>query len=73
MGDVKWVTDINKVCNKWWWSKKRQQRTEEKNLMCVICSSYYRINCTIVINIGCSFKFSVKVGVEESIVNAPLV
>jgi hypothetical protein len=24
-------------------------------------------------NIGCSFKFPVKVGVEESIVNAPLV
>jgi hypothetical protein len=24
-------------------------------------------------NIGCSFKFILKVGVEESIVNAPLV
>jgi hypothetical protein len=25
------------------------------------------------LNIGCSFKFILKVGVEESIVNAPLI
>jgi hypothetical protein len=56
--------------------QKKDNKEPKKKILCVItiCSSYYRINwTTIVINIGCSIKFSVKVGVEESIVNAPFV
>jgi hypothetical protein len=36
-------------------------------------SRTYIKSCLKGINIGCSIKFILKVGVEESIVNAPLV
>jgi hypothetical protein len=34
---------------------------------------HFVITVTVNINIGCSFKFAIKVGDEESIVNASLV
>jgi hypothetical protein len=41
-----------------------------ENIFCKMCGIVKRTNFQKVPTIGCSFKFPIKVGVEESIVNA---
>jgi hypothetical protein len=46
----------------------------EKNILSNLTpETKYLLSNGVVVNIGFSFKFILKVGVEESIVNAPLV